>query len=278
MNTILIDNHDIRETFYQMLYSQPQDNYFTRVLCLSAQSGKGKSTFINYFEEYCQEHNAVPVRLDFETFFVSSVLELIKAIIDEFGNFQMCHDMFLNYNAAIEKLAMSKVGDTVIQNVNLVQTHIGAIHIQKATHEFEVQLHFIETAFFKDIKNIVTRFDGKIVFLLDAFERAPKNVQAWVQKKLIASKLLGRQIVIVIAGQQAMNLPANVENIYGVKQFRLPDAYQLEDWVEYGQKMHILNIDTIRKCYACWKGEPFRMCISLQPFASSEESQDGAHK
>lgn len=269
MDTILVDNKNIQEVFHQMLCSTFQQYRPTRVLCLSARSGKGKSTIVNYFSEYCQEYAALPIRIDFDAFHISDELELIDAIIDQFSTFLKFGNAFFNYKESIKRLALTSAGDTVIQNVNLRQTQIGTIHIQKGGHGASAQLTFIENAFFQDLKDVAQSY-GQIVFLLDAFECASINIKEWVRKKLILSKSLGPKIIVVVAGQEDLEFSEKIECAYGIKAFHLPDAYRFEDWIEYGRQLKIADVDTIKKCYSYWKGDPFYMCVSLKPFANGE--------
>lgn len=265
MDTVLVDNKNIQEVFHQMI--RPSFQQSTRVLCLSARSGKGKSTIVDYFSEYCQKCAALPIRLDFDAFHISDELELIDAIIDQFSAFQKFNNAFFNYKESIKKLALTSAGNTVIQNVDLWQTQIGTIHIQRDRQGANTQLNYIEHAFFQDLI-YVAQSCGPIVFLLDAFECASANIQEWVRKKLILSKALGSKIIVVIAGQKELTFPSKTERVYGIKVFHLPDAYEFEDWIEYGQQLKIANIEIIKRCYRYWKGDPFYMCVALKPFAN----------
>lgn len=265
MDTVLVDNKNIQKVFYQMLCPSLQQS--TRVLCLSARSGKGKSTIVDYFSEYCQKCAVLPIRLDFDAFHISNELELIDTIIDQFSAFQKFNNAFFNYRESIKNLALTSAGNTVIQNVDLWQTQIGTIHIQRDRQGANTQLNYIEDTFFQDLKCAAQSY-GPIVFLLDAFECASANIQEWVRKKLILSKALGPNIIVVIAGQEELAFPSKTACVYGIKAFHLPDVYGFEDWIEYGKKLKIANIETIKKCYRCWKGDPFYMCVALKPFAN----------
>lgn len=212
MDTVLVDNKNIQKIFHHML--RPSFQQSTRVLCLSARSGKGKSTLVDYFSEYCQKCAVLPIRLDFDAFHISDELELIDAIIDQFSALQKFNDAFYNYKESIKNLALTSAGNTVIQNVDLWQTQIGTIHIQKDRQVAETQLNYIENEFFQDLKRAAQSF-GPIVFLLDAFECASVNIQEWVCKKLILSKALGSKIIIVIAGQKELSFsPKNCVSLW----------------------------------------------------------------
>lgn len=267
MDTILVDNKNVQEAFYQMLQRPFQQYDSTRVLCLSAQSGKGKSTLVDYFSEYCHKRSVFSIRLDFDAFHLSGELELIDTIIDQFSILPEFSNSFVNYKESIQKLALKAAGDTIIQNVELMKTQIGTIHIKKDKRDADTQIAFIENAFFQDLKNAV-QSQERVVFFFDAFERAPVSIQEWVKKKLILSKSLATEIIVVVAGQEELEFPKNAKDNYGIKAFRLPEVYEFDDWIEYGKRLKIADIDTIKRCYSCWGGDPFYMCVSLKPFAN----------
>lgn len=81
----LVDNRHICEIFRKMISPNPRQYALTKVLCISARRGKGKSTLVDYLMEYCQEQSVLPIRLDFDAFHISDELELIDTIISQFG-------------------------------------------------------------------------------------------------------------------------------------------------------------------------------------------------
>lgn len=266
METILVDNKNIQDVFDQML-SAPFQHRTTRVLCLSARSGKGKSTLVSYFSERCEELSVLPIRLDFDAFHITDELELIDIIINQITTLSNISSAFSKYEESIKSLALSSVGDTVIQNVNLRQTQIGTIHIQKGGEGANAQLILIEKAFLHDLRD-AARTVGRIVILLDAFEQAATNIQEWVQKKLILSRVFGPEILIVVAGQEELRFSRTNQSTYGIRAFHLPDEYSFEDWLEYGRQLKINDTNIIKNCFNCWNGDPFYMCVSLKPFAN----------
>lgn len=268
MNTVLVDNWDVREVFKEMLGAPLQQQNPLRVICISARSGKGKSTIIDYFIERCQEHAALPIRFDFDAFKVSSVLDFMDMMIDQFSTFGESEMNFSNYRTAIKSLALAPVGNTVIQDANFIQTNIGTIHVHKEDSERRAQLSFLDDAFYRDIINITKTSRRKIVFFLDALECASESLRDWINNKLVLSKTLGSQILFVLAGQINFEFNLKTEQAYGIKNFILPDAYKIGDWYEYGQQLRIADTETIRKCFNCWNGDPFYMCVALKPFAN----------
>lgn len=268
MATILVDNRNIRNIFCEMLSSSPQQPIPIRVLCISAQSGKGKSTLVDYFMEHCQEHNVTPIRVDFDAFQISDEMELMDTVIKQFGNIKNSIPLFPNYYEALERLAFTLHSNTVIENVQFINTQIGTICIQKGDYKLKTQLWYLENAFFQDLKRAPQLLKRKIVFFLDAFERAEKEIQSWINNKLILSKCLGSQVLFVLAGQNDFIFSPRTKDTYGIRSYHLPDAYEFEDWIEYGKQLHIQDTGLIERCYRCWRGDPFYMSITLRPFAN----------
>lgn len=269
MATILVDNWHVRDIFRQMIAPNPQRGTQIRVLCISAQSGKGKSTVVDYLMEYCREQNVLPIRIDFDAFHISDELELIDTVISQFENVENA-SLFPNYREAVERLVLTSHSDTVIENVRLVNTHIGTICVQKEDYTSKTKLQYLENAFFQDLKRLAKSLKCKVVFFLDAYECAEKEIQAWIQNKLMLSNRLGLHILVVVASQSDFTLSPGIKSTYGIQNCYLPDTYEFEDWVEYGKQLHIRDTEIIERCYKYWKGDPFYMCITLKPFANQE--------
>ena len=96
MATVLVDNRHIRNIFRQMIVSNPPRYAPIRVPCISAQSGKGKSTLVDYLIEYCREQNVLPIWIDFDAFHISDELELIDTVISQFESVESS-SLFPNY-------------------------------------------------------------------------------------------------------------------------------------------------------------------------------------
>lgn len=261
MNTILIDNHNLRDEFFKMLSSQSPGET-NRVLYISAQSGKGKSTIIDFFYEYSSNFSAFPIRLDFKFFHISTKLELMETIINQIRSFYSQNIQFVKYQGILKSIALSPEGDTVIQNVEMQQTYVGTVHINRDSSPIKQQI--IEEAFFQDLRDFSQSIKAKVVFLFDSFEHAPEDIRHWLYHHWILSKILGDTILLVFAGENTIDISPKYAHEYGVKKYALPDTYDIDDWLEYGKQVNI-DAETVNKCFSCYHGEPFHMCISLLP-------------
>jgi len=254
-----------------MITSTSRSNLSPRVLYISADSGKGKSTLVDYLIERCRENNSLPLFIDFSAFHITSELEFIDTAIEQFLYEAHLSDAFQNYRHAIEQLALTKQSDTIIEHVQIINTKIGTILFQNSSDNPNSKLMYLESRFFQDLNNAVQRLGGKVVFFLDAYERAGKEIQDWIDNKLLLSNNLGPHILFVIASQNDITLSSRAKQQYRIAKYRLPETYDYEAWIEYGRQRNIRNVKVIETCYKCWKGEPFRMCITLEPFAEQEE-------
>lgn len=245
MATILVDNRHICELFSKMIVPDPRQYALTRVLCILARSGKGKSTLVDYLMEYCQEQGVLPIRVDFDAFHISDELELIDTIISQFGIESV--SSFPSYSEAVKQIALTARNDTLIENVKLVNTCIGTIYVQKEDYGTKTKLQYLENVFFQDLKKIPQASKCKVVLFLDAYERAGKELQAWIQNKLILSNCLGPHILVVVASQSDFMFPQKIGRTYGIQSCRLPDTYEFEDWIEYGRRRIFRTLESLNR-------------------------------
>jgi len=265
MRTIVVDNCEVREAFHEMMLSKTMPSSRTRAICIFAQSGKGKSTLVDYFMEYCEERKcAKPIPIDFNVFRVEDAFELMDIIANQIAEINNITLAFPQYTDALKTLVLNTSNDTIIQDVEFKNTQIGTIHIQREDNSKNNSLNFITQAFCADLKSCSK--DARIVILFDSFEHATLDIQNWIQNKLIVSLTFGYNINFVLTSQQAIAFPTRTKISFGIKAFQLPDYYELNHWIKYGNEINIDNPDTILKCHECWGGEPFHMCVSLQPF------------
>ena len=106
--------------------------------------------------------------------------------------------------------------------------------------------------------------DKKIVLILDSFERASHTIHNWVTRYLLKTDLRNNLLYTIIAGQESAFSSYTI-NSEDIKKYVLPDNYPLEVWYKYGEQIHIIDMDYVNRCFDYYGGEPFYMCIALNP-------------
>ena len=83
MRTSVIDNFKFREFFYDSVDLLKEGKLQLSAISLTANSGKGKSTFINHFKEYCSTKQVETVLIDFSVYSITSEFELINYMYEQ---------------------------------------------------------------------------------------------------------------------------------------------------------------------------------------------------
>ncbi len=107
----------------------------------------------------------------------------------------------------------------------------------------------------------------RVVLLVDTYEQADDDIQAWISGEVIYSSLNVSNLVVVAAGRQV----PEIEQVYWQDLFRhfdLPAGLTCEDWLEYAQNVgasKFLNEDALRRYHAHYQGDPKFMCEICDP-------------
>jgi len=269
MSKIIVNNIKLRREFYRMIAQSKNKPLKTRVFCVSASSGKGKTTLINYFVEYCKTNKIIPVQIDFGLHKFSNSLDIMNMVMREMQAFFPRHKIFPHYEKAIKGLSLSSSPSLVLQGMSIINTSIETIQIQNNVEAFQTLISLLSAEFIKDLCNVTST--TPIVFFLDTFEKASNKIEQWVYEHFVFTSEAEQNFFVVLASQQNFDFPIAAQEKYGISIFRLPDTYDLSDWIEYGKQANISETDKINRCFECYKGEPFCMCIALRPFESKGE-------
>lgn len=263
MGTIVVNNQNIKMHFSKIIDSQ--NILKTKKIIITSKSGKGKTSLLKYLVEQCEVNNIPVIYFDFKILDLTSELDFIDQIIynlkDYFENLE-----FQEYNHYINEY-YAKSDEIIIKNVKVIQSSIG--NIATPNHMASTFIAKATSVFWSDFDN--TLGNQKIFLVLDSCEQMSDEICKWLRRFLLRKKMCKNQLYVVIAGSDTMS-PLNDTFSHDIKQYCLPDRYELAEWYKFAEQIHILDKNIIERCFNCYKGEPFNMCIALRPLGDFDES------
>lgn len=260
MGTVIVDNKNIRELFEKILKNE--HSIEKKKIIISAESGKGKTSILMYFCEKCNQYKIPCIYFDFKILNFNSELDLIDNIIYQLKLFNNSLN-FTEYEKCLEKYYNASKKSTIFSGIKVIKSEIRNITLPESYSK-----HLIASAtsaFWDDFKRLIGK--QKVIMLFDTYEKAGYTIQDWFKKYIFFNKLKSNKLFIVIAGQ-------NIDTLINPKYaqiFSLPNKYPLEDWLKFGEEIHINDKATIDQCFKFYDGEPFQMCIALKPHGGINE-------
>ena len=260
MQTI-VNNKKIFEDFKDMLCKEKGTLFNT--ICLYSPKGKGKTTVINLFADYCEENEIVCTTTDFNEDLHSFVHT--KDLIDEIILGLQLPEIdiqFNNYEKEVEEwLNRQKNVEVVFEKSIMANTSIGPTIIKPDT-QIQDQ-HYSQTfmkAFLKDIRQI----KKKIVIFIDHFELAPEEIQKAIVTHLLRKDVLKPNIFLVFATEKEIPVNISSRKFSHIKLTRLPDEYNYDDWKVFCEKIYV-DEELLKPIYDTYKSNPLWMKIALKP-------------
>lgn len=257
MGTVIVNNMSIRQLFEEMLKCKTAID--KRKILIEAKSGKGKTSLLNYFTEQCEIHNIPCISFDFKVLDIKSELDFIEQIIFLLKMKNASLD-FGRYEKCIEDYQTKGSRKIALQNVKIIQSEVGNITLPD--NMFNSFITKATLAFWQDYNEILK--EQKLVVLLDSFEQASETIRNWINRFVLLNSLRENNMYVIVAGQSEALFPTDFGH-RDIEKFVLPDKYSIEEWYKYGEQIHIKDKKCIERCYKCYDGEPFTMCIALRP-------------
>lgn len=264
MQTI-VNNKKLFEDFKNMLCKEKGTLFNT--ICLHSPKGRGKTTVINYFAEYCLENNIDCSTTDFNEDYHSFVhtKDLLDNII--LGLQSPTNEiLFTNYEKEVtEWLNRQSNPELVIEKSIMVNTSIGPTFINSDIQSQDK--HYSQTlmkAFLKDIK-LITR---KVVIFIDHFELAPEEIQIAIVSHLLQKDFLRPNTFLVLATEKEIPINTSARNSNHIKLTHLPAEYHYNDWKVFCEKMYV-DEKLLKPIYDTYKSDPLSMKIALKPHERS---------
>ena len=229
-------------------------------ISLTANSGKGKSTFINHFKEYCSTKQVETVLIDFSVYSITSEFELINYMYE-----QLCpifgETYFKNYLEQLNIIRESKLSQTIFKDINMVNTSVGSVEVTNSNTN-TISFSLITNAFFKDIDNL----PRKIVLFFDTLDKANKEITEIIINKILINRKNSSYFTFVASQKKIFE--DTVSERYKIYNYSLPDKYFIEDYMKYAKEIKIIlpSPNDLQKIVNCWDGDPFYISIVLEPF------------
>lgn len=256
MDIIVVDNKNIKQHFCKIAESTTIQQI--KKIIIESKSGKGKTSLLKYFiQTYGQ--NVPCIYVDFKTENFDSALDFIEQIM--YSLTKVYHEInFCSYESFLQKYIERGNNEVIMKNIEVMQSKIGNITVPN-----DVAPRMIPkaaTAFWNDYQSALK--DKKIVLLLDSFEQAPDAICSCIARYFLKEPLKDNQLYIIIAGQEGAFSKCTLDSD-DIEKYSLPDSYSLEEWQEFGEHIHITDKNYVNRCFNCYDGEPFYMCIALKP-------------
>lgn len=264
MGTIIVDNKEIRNLFNKILNCS--DPIQIRKIIIEAKSGKGKTSLLKYLREQCNLYKTICLYIDFKTEDFDSEFRFIDRIIYKLKN-HIAQLHFPHYSSCINKYIHVGEQNIIFEKIQVKNSSMGNITLPNRISNYCTGE--VTSEFWKDYNDYLS--DKKIILLLDSVESAPKTICNWIVEYLITSDLSSNQLYIIVAGQEKTFIKFNsLDN--DLKRFYLPNTYPLDEWYKFGEQIHIIDKSYVERCFNCYKGEPFNMCIALRPQGEFDET------
>lgn len=266
MMSIIVNNKDIFNDFKMMV--SKENNKQINTICLYSPKGKGKTTVINCFSDYCIENNITYTLTDFNDSYSSfnHITDFLDNVISELQTSTTSDIPFVNYYEETKNLYDKQANpEVIIEKTAMFHTTVGPVFINPDTQARDQ--HYSQTiiqAFFKDIKSI----KKKIVIFIDHFENAPKEIKNIIINFFFKKDLLKPNIFLVLATEEDIFSKLSSKRFNHVKLSRLPDEYNYDDWKKFCEEIAV-DETLLKPIYKSYKNNPLSMRIALKPHEGS---------
>jgi hypothetical protein len=212
-----------------------------RILILQAASSKGKTSLIRHFRRECPPDLCV-VHLDFKGAEIG-----LAGVLHEFREL-LGASVFSQFDAAyLRLLRVANVSDNTAggsMDISIV------LNVDEQTREFN--LAQLNAAFFDDLRSACSN----LVVIFDTFEKAPPDLQKWINGTFLphVPRLAG--LCVVIAGQSVPEMTsAPWEDI--CERRELGNIDDVDEWHTFARDAQLPHPrDAIRLAVLHCKGDP----------------------
>jgi len=228
-----------------------------RILLMCAESGWGKSILLREFERRRPADIHHFAKLDFKS--CAGLAEMLSHLCDSLGWERFPH--FQNAVRAIVQPMQVNVSQNLMIGQNQIEVALGGPDQQTS----EARRSDLTNAFFADLRAL-----GRVLLLLDTFEKGDETVQAWLAGSFLPRAQRSPELFIVLAGQRVP------EQSFDWDCCDLPlGPIAPEHWLIYAQSLGIpgLTLELIQNCWNTYRGHTITIANALQAFAPREYSQ-----
>ena len=246
----LANQTDHLERFEKVITGQVSE----QILLIQAPSGFGKSTLLRRFKHECQEKKFLVVPIPLKGADIGLPF-LFDCVFQELGQ-----KYFPNFTEKLEPMVGRGVNISKNWTFGLQQIEI-ALNVDEATRKYH--LMELQQSFFLDLSGI----SGRIVFLIDTFESAPKETQNWIESELLRATMRISNLSVVVAGQ---NIPDSTNIHWGdfCKCLNLQPIEDDEAWYKFATDIDLpLEREAIKAIARFLKGRPLDITNAFDQLA-----------
>lgn len=262
----IVNNESLFNDFKLMI--SKHSNKQINIICLHSPKGKGKTTVINYFYDYCLENDIICTLTDFNESYQSfnCIEDFFDNIIFELGDIVDGNECFSNYYREINnQYAILTNSNIALEKVKMVKTSIGNVSFGFNSENKEKHFNnMIADSFFKDLKKL----KKKIVIFIDHFEVAPQRLKEIIIKYFLKNTSLKPNIFIVIATEDNLLSKTELKKYSNVEIVKLPEEYKYDDWKKFCIEIRV-DEKLLQPIFNLYKNDPLRMRIALKPHEGS---------
>ena len=245
-----VDRENELALFEAMLAGQTGE----RILLMCAESGWGKSILLREFERRRPTNIQHFAKLDFKS--CTGLAETLSHLCDALG-----WGNFLHFQAAVQAI-VQPMQVNVAQNVMIGQNQIAVALGGPDQQTSEARRADLTNALFADLRAL-----GRVLLLLDTFEKGDEGVQAWLSGSFLPRAQRSPELYVVLAGQRVPEQSLDWDCC------DLPlGPIAPEHWLAYAQSLGIqgLSLELIQNCWHTYRGHTITIASALQAFAPPE--------
>ena len=231
-----------------------------RLITIRADSGKGKSTLLSWFEDECRAQSITCAMLTFRE---------VKSfdgyqVLDAFAR-KLTPCAYAEYQKGIGELLSSAGASVTIQNVSLEGSQISGIQaIGSDPVRKRHVLARLSEGWFADADAFAATQTAartrRVVVILDTFEEASNEVKVWLEDALQIVREKAN-VVLVVAGREKIAVDA-ARREGECCHLELPAEFEYRFWREYAERTGALRLfdeTALRQWHQRWHGDPKAM-------------------
>ena len=236
-----------------------------RILLIQAASGYGKTGLMGRFADQCPIGTlAVPLNLKAAGGLgIAYVFYRIRKVLaaHRFPHYERAIATFLHPDRTVAEIKIS--GNKLSGDQSKIQVVLQGQ--SEADRQFRLQQ--VQSAFFKDLRQC----RSAIVFILDTFNGATPELQAWVEGQFLMEVADNQGLYCVVAGQQVPEASIEWESLH--HRFCLKPIREHEAWYRYARdEGYLFNQEQLGMLVDLYQGVPDSIAQGIQMVSQHRQS------